>query len=53
MRRLILMKYLVGIILIDESLFYIDKAIDMEPNNERLINNKKIIKRYKENNNSI
>jgi len=25
----------------------------MEPNNERLINNKKIIKRYKENNNSI
>ena len=38
---------------IDESLFYIDKAIDMEPNNERLINNKKIIKRYKENNNSI
>ena len=38
---------------IDESLFYIDKAIDMEQNNERLINNKKIIKRYKENNNSI
>lgn len=38
---------------IDESLFYIDKAIDMKPNNERLINNKKIIKRYKENNNSI
>ena len=38
---------------IDESLFYINKAIDMEPNNERLINNKKIIKRYKENNNSI
>ena len=31
---------------IDESLFYIDKAIDMEPNNERLINNKKIIKRF-------
>ena len=26
---------------IDESLFYIDKAIDMEPNNERLINIKR------------
>lgn len=38
---------------IDKSLYYIDKAIDMEPNNERLLNNKKIIKEYKENNKSI
>ena len=38
---------------IDESLYYINKAIDMEPNNERLLSNKKIIKEYKENNNSI
>ena len=38
---------------IDKSLYYIDKAIEMEPNNERLLNNKKIIKEYKENNNNI
>ena len=37
---------------IDKSLYYIDKAIDMEPNNERLLNNKKIIKEYKENHTS-
>ena len=32
---------------IDESLKWVDKAIKMEPNNKRLLNNKKLILRSK------
>ena len=37
---------------IDESLCYINIAINMNPNNERLLNNKKIIEEYKRQNNN-